>query len=80
MMSVWLSSIIKLCIEENRLRIVVLLRGLGPEDIPDFIQWVTYIDIEKEKDYIDRLMEILQGMTNISLNSPLLKFMCRGQA
>ena len=69
MISVWLVSIIKLGIEENQLRIMVLLRDLGPEDIPDFIQWVTYIDIGKEKDYIDRLMEIVQGLINKNINS-----------
>ena len=62
MMSVWLVSIIKMCIEENQLRIMVLLRDLGPEDIPDFIQWVTYIDIQEEKRHIDRIIEIVQGL------------------
>ena len=71
MMEVWLSSIINQCIEDNQLRVVVLLRGLDPEYLPDFIQWVTYVDIKREKNHVERIMGIVQGLLIYSL---LLKF------
>ncbi|KAK3096304.1 hypothetical protein FSP39_025505 [Pinctada imbricata] len=68
MMNAWLISLLKDCIQKNKLRILVLLRDVEAEKIPDFIHWVTYIDTGKEPDYVERIEEILKGMT-VSMDS-----------
>lgn len=64
----WLAALLNKCIEKNHLKIVILLKDVDSSYIPNFIQWVTYIDITNEPSFEERIFEIIKGDV-ISLKS-----------
>lgn len=64
----WLAALLNKCIEKNHLKIVILLKDVDSSYIPNFIQWVTYIDIVNEPSFEERIFEIIKGDV-ISLKS-----------
>lgn len=59
----WLAALLNKCIEKNHLKIVILLKDVDSSYIPNFIQWVTYIDIVNEPSFEERIFEIIKGMS-----------------
>lgn len=59
----WLAALLNKCIEKNHLKIVILLKDVDSSYIPNFIQWVTYIDIANEPSFEERIFEIIKGMS-----------------
>lgn len=59
----WLAALLNKCIEKNHLKIVILLKDVDSSYIPNFIQWVTYIDITNEPSFEERIFEIIKGMS-----------------
>lgn len=59
----WLAALLNKCIEKNQLKIVILLKDVDSSYIPNFIQWVTYIDITNEPSFEERIFEIIKGMS-----------------
>ena len=57
----YFESVIRRCIEQNKLRVVPLLIGVKPDEIPSYVSWVTYIDKNSEISYADKLKKIVQG-------------------
>ncbi|XP_062581486.1 uncharacterized protein LOC134243266 [Saccostrea cucullata] len=57
----WLAALLNDCIEKNQLKIIILLKDLDSSFIPNFIQWVTYIDISNEPSFEERIYEIIKG-------------------
>ncbi|KAK3584675.1 hypothetical protein CHS0354_001260 [Potamilus streckersoni] len=47
-------------IDENRLCIIPVLRGMKIQEVPDFIKWVTYLSSDEE-DYEERLIQTMKG-------------------
>lgn len=59
----WLAALLNKCIEKNHLKIVILLKDVDSSYIPNFIQWVTNIDITNEPSFEERIFEIIKGMS-----------------
>ena len=57
----WLAALLNKCIEENQLKIVILLKDIDSSYIPNFIRWVTYIDITNEPSSEERIYDIIKG-------------------
>ncbi|KAL3848167.1 hypothetical protein ACJMK2_019041 [Sinanodonta woodiana] len=47
-------------IEENRLCVIPVLRGMKIEEVPDFIKWVTYLSSDEER-YEEILIQTMEG-------------------
>lgn len=56
----FLAETLSLSFENQILRVLPVLMDASPSDIPDFIRWVTYIDI-KEENYLERILEAVEG-------------------
>lgn len=64
----WLAALLNKCIEENQLKIVILLKDIDSSYIPNFIRWVTYIDITNEPSSEERIYDIIKGTSSLCKN------------
>ncbi|KAJ8310874.1 hypothetical protein KUTeg_012739 [Tegillarca granosa] len=67
-LQLWLAELLSLSASEGQLRVLPLLVDVQSSDIPDFIRWVTYIDVQKEPNFCDRVLQIITG-ESITLES-----------
>lgn len=64
-MEFWLGELLLIGNLENNQRLLPVLLDTGPDQIPDFIGWVTYITAD-EPEYMEKLNRIVEGTVRVS--------------
>lgn len=59
--SLYLAEMMSVSFDEGTLKVLPVLVNTGPCSLPDFIRWVTYIDIEQEPNYLSFICEAVRG-------------------